>query len=278
MKACGISMWQIVARPAQISLVLVALCLYIHCAMTPRSHMARREAVTRLGMESPFELMEEGRFSQDFEGLTIYVEKRKGPLLTNVRIYDARVDGVKREIRAKSGEVKLASGGKEIVIDLNEVRIDPFLDNRPGSAFIERWTLRIPNPIGRHPLKKRLADLTAGELLDASRTTDKQFPQLAPSERAQQRSKFLVELHKRLALSFSCFAFVLLGVPLGTKTHRKESSIGIAVSLFLVANFYLFIIVAQSLAKYPNAYPHLINWGPVAISVALGLYLTHRTD
>ena len=63
----------------------------------------------------------------------------------------------------------------------------------------------------------------------------------------KQKMALAVELNKRLALSLSCLTFVLLGIPLGVKAHRKESSIGVAMGLFLVFNFYLFIVVAESL-------------------------------
>ncbi len=54
------------------------------------------------------------------------------------------------------------------------------------------------------------------------------------------RTSLMVEASTRLALSFSCFAFVLLGAALGIRIHRRESSIGMALSLVLVFIFYFF--------------------------------------
>jgi len=101
---------------------------------------------------------------------------------------------------------------------------------------------------------------------------------LSADDVAKKKTLLAVEFHKRLALSFACFSFVLLGVPLGIKGHRKESSIGVAVSLFLVFNFYAFIIVAESMAKYPAVRPDLIVWMPVIISMVLGTVLMRRVN
>jgi lipopolysaccharide export system permease protein len=87
-----------------------------------------------------------------------------------------------------------------------------------------------------------------------------------------------VELNKRLVLALSSFAFVWLGIPLGTRAHRKESSIGIGISLLLVTVFYLFVITGESLAKYPGAFPYVIVWIPVLTSLGLGAYLIGKSN
>jgi lipopolysaccharide export system permease protein len=87
-----------------------------------------------------------------------------------------------------------------------------------------------------------------------------------------------VELTKRIVLALSCFTFVLLGIPLGTKTHRKESSIGIGISLALVTVFYIFLVLGETMAKYPQTHPYLILCLPVLASLGLGAYLINRNN
>ncbi len=91
------------------------------------------------------------------------------------------------------------------------------------------------------------------------------------------RTALLVEINTRMGLSFACMAFLLLGSALGIKIHRKESSIGIAVTLLLVFIFYFFIILADSLVAKPELKPHLIVWVPVVVSIVLGLLLLKKT-
>ena len=44
----------------------------------------------------------------------------------------------------------------------------------------------------------------------------------------------------------------LHGIPLGIKAQRRESSVGVLISMLLVLAFYLFILVAESLSKRPG--------------------------
>lgn len=102
--------------------------------------------------------------------------------------------------------------------------------------------------------------------------------ELNPEDLNIHRMSLMVEASTRLALSFSCYAFVLLGAALGMKVHRKESSIGIAITLALVFTFYLFIIIADALVSCPRYQPHLIVWVPFVLSELIGFYLIQRSN
>jgi len=102
--------------------------------------------------------------------------------------------------------------------------------------------------------------------------------ELNPDDLTVHRMALMVEASTRLALSFSCYAFVLLGAALGVKIHRKESSIGIAVALVLVFIFYFFIIIADSLVSFPKTQPYLIVWIPFVMAEAIGFYLIQRSN
>ncbi len=99
-----------------------------------------------------------------------------------------------------------------------------------------------------------------------------------PEDLGVHRMALMVEFNTRLALSFSCFAFVLLGAALGVKIHRKESSIGIAVALAMVFVFYFFIIIADSMVGVPVYQPHLIVWVPFFLAEGIGFYLLQRSN
>jgi len=277
MKACGISLWQIASRPLLLSLLLTAFCLYNNAELAPRSHLAQRHAVVRLGMESPFDLLDEGRCIQDFDGMIVWIGRRNGPRLTNVRIYDLRTQGLRREIRAQFGTVRVATNS-DLLIELQNVRVNPIFDDRPGWASCSRYTVVITNPLARRQSRKKDSDLTGGELASRIRDPAAFYPGLGPDDLARQRMALIVELHKRIVLAVSCSAFVWLALPLGIRTHRRESSAEIGMSMILVGNFYLFLVAGESLAKYPALFPQLILWLPVLISVTLGAWLLKRAN
>ena len=280
MKACGISMWSIVSRPAALSLALVAICLQNNNYLAPETHFIRRASAAQLGMQSPMELLDEGRFIEDFAGLTIYVGKRQHGLLHDIRIIDSREAGVRREIKASQGTVSVAENGKDMLLNLSTVRIDParIENGRPVPGFVGSYTVRIENALSVHSYRKRDADMNTDELWDGITDTARFYPDAKGEELARQRSVLVFQLNERIVLAVSCFTFVLLGAMLGIRSQRRESSIGIALSLLVMFCFFLFIILAESQSKRPEMHPELIIWLPVAISFGLALHLLRRLN
>lgn len=277
MRACGISMWGIASRPLMFSFLLSVLCLYINSELSPRSHFARRSLKAVLGVESPLEVLDEGKFIRDFAGLTIYIGRKKHSNLENVRIYDTRTE-VKREIVARTGSMSPDKSGTNMVLTLHDVRIDPIPGGNNEAGYCDEYKVVIEDAIKIGVYHKRDEDMMFGELFARARHVDCFYSDLNAEDRERTRMALVVEFNKRLVLALSCFAFVLLGVPLGVKGHRKESSIGIALSLFLFFSFYLFIIVAENLAEKPGLRPDIIVWLPFVIAVFLGWRLINRAS
>ncbi len=114
MKACGISMWSIVSRPLLFSLLLAVICLSINSYIAPMAVKMRRDAVAQLGMLSPLELLQEGRFIERFDGLSIHISRRARGELRGIRIIDSRDASFRREIQAESGTVTRSDEGRDL--------------------------------------------------------------------------------------------------------------------------------------------------------------------
>ena len=281
MRACGLSSWQIMASPLAISIVMAIACIYVNNVAMPLGHYNQRLAIAQLGRESPLKLLEEGRFVQDFPGYTVYVGSKKGDRLKDIRIYETRKGGLNREVRAKTGIVYITTNDEddvELSIDLFDVKIDPLTDDQPWPGFIGQYSVKIANLSQRRPYHKKETDLFFGELVDGIRNPVKFFPQMEGKDMSVPAMTMAVEMNKRLVLALSCVAFVLLGVPLGIRAHRKESSAGVAMSLLIMFGFYLFVIVAETLAKRPECRPDLIAWLPLLVCAELGYILLKRMN
>lgn len=276
MKSCGISLFSVATPPILVSIVLSLICLYIHNHLAPRAHLNSRSAIASLSSDSPIDLIEEGRFIKDFvDGITLYVGKKNNDVLQDVRIFDDTDPSFTREIRAKRGSMILDTN-QMVILNLLDVSITPFAKDKPDPAYADEWPLQLGNLARGRAYKPKEDDFTFGELLERINNTAPFYEELSDEKIAVKNMVLRVEFHKRLSLSFSCLAFVVLGIPLGIKAHRKESSVGIGLSLLLVLNMYIFIVIAESLAKYPGAHATVFAWIPVVLSLSLGTYMLRR--
>jgi len=86
-----------------------------------------------------------------------------------------------------------------------------------------------------------------------------------------------IEIHNKLALAFSNFIFVLIGIPIAIKTHRREKSInfGLTMVLFLVYWGIMLGGVACSIRNFVP--PWLGIWAANILLFIAGIFLFIRT-
>ncbi len=99
----------------------------------------------------------------------------------------------------------------------------------------------------------------------------------APAVHARETTRDLrahwVEIHKRFALPFVCFIFVLLGLPLGMTTKKGGRTSGFTISIAVILLYYILITAGEKLAMDGRVPPFLGMWGPNLLLFAAGLYL-----
>jgi len=214
----------------------------------------------------------------------IYVGKKERAQATDIHIYELGPHGATRSIRAKRGVFTVNKAAKQLLVTLYDARGEEPDANNPanltGTRIVPAQTTTFPIDLTavlqRGSVRKKGADMTYPELLQTLAEESQGVLGADPKEILSNRMKLVVDANTRLALALSCFAFTLLGVPLGMKSHRKETSIGFAISIVLVFFFYFFIIIADSLVGYPQFRPDLIIWIPVLLSEAIGFWLLKR--
>jgi len=278
MRAAGVSLYRILLSPLLFGAGLSLLCLYISSETVPLSHFEQRKSIRQLAINASLQIIEEGRFIQQFPGISLYIGSKSGDRIYGIRIYDYREPARVRTVDAETGTLLVDTNGQDVVIELSRVRVDPVLDDRPGPGYMNAWPLRIEGALRSSTTEATEGDMTFVELQARIRDTARYFPRLEPHDLAVQRMTYVFELHRRIVLSLACLVFVALGAPLGVKTQRKESSIGVGISLGIVFAFYLFQAAGASLVRIPAAQPHLVAWIPVVLALVLAWVLVRRAN
>jgi len=285
LKASGLTMWQICAPIVSLAVFLSVLCIYINSYAAPNSHFARKKMLHNIGLDDPLELLEEGRFVKDFPGISIYVGKRTKNRVSDIVVYELDHQIVKQRIRAEYGVITPDHENKRFIVDLYNVRIDETADDggEDGSRYISADHSTVPLNYGemqkKRPLRKKTRSLTMPELMGAVKDIRSKYPDLKEEGLLQRRrAEMVIEVSERLAMSFACISFALIGIPLGMKSRRKESSAGIAISLVFMFVFYFFVILADTMVDKPALRPELIVWIPVFIAQFVGIRLIQRCN
>ncbi|MCX7591908.1 MAG: LptF/LptG family permease [Kiritimatiellae bacterium] len=276
MRAAGINLWQILAGPLLYTALLTAVSLYVVHELEPRAHFLRRTLDASLKGISPLDVLRENRFVRDIEGVTLFVGRKRGALCEDIRIYDARDPALVREIHAKRGRASTDAGGTDLVLELFEVRVEPTSHEIKHPSFLGRYTLSLKNLGQTGVYVKDHEDMPLSELLPTYLEAEQLYSGLSPTDLAYEKHVLRYELSRRTALGFSALALVLAGIPLGIKSHRKESTIGIALALGVFVMFYSFVLVAESLMRIPRAHAEILIWIPVVSASGFGIFLARR--
>jgi len=289
-RASGVSLIALVTPVLLLSAGLCCVSAMVNLQVAPQCRVAYKNLFFRLGLERASTFLVEKQFMDDFPGYVVYVGKKDGNHLQEVSIYKLNAEGkLEQSIQAARAEVVSRVASNQVVLQLYGLHHYDLVD--PRAAFLEEKTLTLeykPPPIPT--LNTNLSDMTFGQLRQKLHELERLSVQTKPVERAsaealREQKRLLsvmtadltmplrVQMHRQVALSFGCIGFTLIGIPLGIRAHRRETSAGVAMALILSLMYYSFIIVGQSLENRPEFAPHLIVWLPNFIFQAVGAVL-----
>jgi lipopolysaccharide export system permease protein len=279
MRANGVSVGRVAAPVILLSVLLGAICFYVFAVLGPQCRFKARIFPLELSTDDPLALLQTGTYIRDFPGYVLYVGRMHGNTLEHVSVFVLDEKGNKvSSLRARRGLVTTNAKERKLRIDLQQVQAaihDPAdpnnLNKVRAGATAEKYPLELDlGPVYQKELaKRRIMELT--------------FPELMREIRALRAKRIypgaaILEAHHRVAVSVACVAFTLLGIPLGIKASRRETSIGMAIALGLAMLFHAAVVVADMLRDQPWYYPEIILWTPCLIFEVVGLTLLWRAS
>jgi lipopolysaccharide export system permease protein len=272
------------------------VCALINLQLAPQCRVAYKRLLFELGMNQTSLFLPEKTFVTDFPGRIVYLGRVDGTNLADILIYNLEEDRVKSYIRAASGRLAFDPASQQLRVELLEayrISLDslvPYGEYAEATELVYTRTAR-----ARRSERLQLSDMTFFQLRQELINLEHRIATPAPApgtpkeklqrqlrELAQRRGDLTlpirVQMHRQVAFSFACVGFTLVGIPLGIRAHRRETTFGVAVALILVLLYYSFFILAESLDTRPEWAPHFILWAPNFLFQAVGAVLLWRAN
>jgi len=272
-RSAGVSLLALITPVLLLGVAMSLLAALVNLEIGPRTRLIYKNIIAQQAMARPAGMITERSFIRDFPGYVFYVSRVSGAELRGVMLQQLDEEGAMRTyILAPKGELLLDPTNRVIRLRLTEPRGGHFTDGKLQMLpMTEEYTsdpIPFP-PVLNFSREAKLSELPAMTLLARMREMQAQGLDVTPIR---------VQLHRMVSFSFSSIAFTLVGIPLGIRAHRKETSIGIAMALVLMMVYYGFIITGNALETRPEFYPHLIVWMPNFIFQAIGAVLLWRAN
>lgn len=275
LRSNGVSVTRIAVPLAVIAIVCTVICLWLNVQVAPAAQEKLRSTIFDLATRNPMALFGSDQVIDQFPGRKIYVGKKDGNKLENITVFEMNDDAMPiRVTYAKSGMLEADLPNKRILMHLYNARYQ----QRDAANPTDLTKIRDGISMAEGTLPISLDELYDREKKRPSRSAlsiERLLEQLKSGDK-RERSASRTEINKRFSFPFSCLAFALIGVPLGVTAHRRETSIGFAMSLIVGIVYFLFIIIADTLRANPKLHPELLVWFPNVLFLALGALLFRR--
>jgi len=292
-RASGISLLTVVSPILLLSVALCVASALVNLELGPRCRVAYTTLLYKLRTQFTTAQLPEGQFIRDFKDAICYVGKNRAGELQDVTIVMLKNEtNFERTIRAP--RAKLEFTVTNLTLYLTNAKVINLSENIDAGTF-EVLPLEFDlEPAKQGPQKPRIDDMTftqlRGELEELERIRLLPPPRgLTPDQlRARKQewertrhdlfSQILFQMHRQVSFSFACFGFTLVGIPLGIRVHRRETNVGIAMALLLVAIYYSFVLLGQALDTRADFAPCLVLWLPNFLFQAVGSVLLWRAN
>lgn len=274
LKSNGVSIPRLCIPVFVIAILLTSFCFWVNAEVAPRAEQKMTQAIFDIATSNPMSLFSADEVVEDFPDRRVYVGAKDGNTMTNLIVVEIDSDSAAlKVVFAKRGELLPDPENQRLMLRLNDAKFEQRDKNEPND--IEKIQHGIVMNEGMFPISldalydehmrgKKLSAYTLSEL----RTYLEGDP--------ERGLPALVEFNKRFSASLACFAFALVAIPMGITAHRKETSVGFAISLVIAFTYFFFIIMADTFRDNAAAFPQVLIWLPNVIFMTLGGVLFYR--
>jgi lipopolysaccharide export system permease protein len=303
-RASGISLISLITPVLVLSVIVSGLCAWLNFDIAPASRMAYKALLFHAAADKPANQFRSGQLVR-LGNFTVLVRNvlPDGTNLQDVTVAQSAAHGdeIKKVLQGPIGTLSSDPLHKQILLTVKSTA------ERPVHVWVRDTNGWVPGISGGDPQIPLQIEDQAQTVL-ALTPSDMTFNQLRNElERLQSplalpitsrspsddgaggehsvrqmvqdiTTPVMVYMHREVAFSFACIGFTLVGIPLGIRAHRRETSVGVATALLLMLIYYSFVVLALAWISHPERAPYLIVWLPNFIFQAVGAVLLWRAN
>ena len=311
-KAGGVSFFQMVS-PVLVSGILLGSChLYFMDVILPEANYRARSLMNDIHRARPTLLFTAGIFMKDIPGYSILIDRvnPRNNEISGITIYETGDTRYPRLMTAESGEFHVNETGSRINLMLNDGELLQ-QDESTGRYFKEvferqRFSIRTaPSGVRRSEAGTRgdrelNIEMMRDKIDEWQRELDEVAMHLEPgpvpadakpdsvgaarakaqrtiSLRQRQKNSYVVEIHKKYAISAACLVFVLIGAPLGVRIRRSGMGVSVGVSLCFFLLYWACLLGGEELADRDLFDPVWAMWAANIVIGVPGAFLVWVT-
>ncbi len=268
-RAAGVGLTRLAAPVVVLGAALSAICLWLNLKVAPEAKRGVEDIVTNTIIQDPRSLLRAGVDQSRIRNVKVDSEWSEGDVFHNFHIFvmdeseDSGLGGA--YIHADSAKTVIDEEKKQIRLKLTGA----YSDGPAGggkeftmlSEELEWMVVDYSDDKRRKPKPSAMTNSQIDWFLDSR-----------PDLPGKYRARYRAEQQRRYTSSFACLAFALVGVPLGIKARRRDTSSGLVISLAIGALYFL----AGSLMESSKEDGQWILWLPNLACLALGIFLFRR--
>ena len=277
MKASGISLYKIGLPVIVLAFIISLASVYLNDRILPASHFASYRLVKGVALKNPEAYLEPGIFIKTFKGYIVRIDKIEGKDLEGILIYQLQDKGPTRTVIAESGKFISHADKGLITLRLSDGSVDE-PNPRDPSIFYKLlfktydMTLDLDENISLDDINKKPKSMTIRELKDDIAAL--KASGVGSEHIKRDINRRLTEIHRKIAMAFSSFVFVLVALPLAINTKKREKSVGFAMSLIVLTFYYLLLFGGMAMSLRDIIPPIAGVWAANLIYFIIGLILT----
>jgi lipopolysaccharide export system permease protein len=297
MRAAGLSIPRIAMPVFILGILGAALGLRINFESMPWARIQYHKEFADALRANPLSFIVPKTFIREFGGqpsnsfpYVLYVGDKQGSVVRDFWLW--QLDRERRVVKftqAESGRVDYDEAANELVITLSNFHVetrnakDPEdFTEAPYVASIgqsDPVRLSLAKMYGTAGVKRKTQWMTYSELrAEQLRLAAEPVPPGGAREHAQAEMKLALIMQDKFTLALAVFSFAFIGVPLGIRVSRRETSANLGIAVVLALGYYFLTVMVGWLDRHPEYRPDILLWVPNAIFLGLGVWLLWRMD